>query len=261
MGLICATLFVSSVAAMDPLPLPAQGPPTWTDARGALEDEHWEAALVAAQATLQEDGDHAGAKFVEGYALHQLRQWEGSLKAIHQVVDDEEVGDLARRHVALYDNRWRRNQPSLSLGLGLNDDRGLTPRGMRPTFAAELEVPIIWQFSLRGDLTTPWATEDQLEMQGPLLGLMAVFQQPISIWAFDLAGGPTLWMGRSAFWKEQLGGPFPGLRLAAGGSVRPLKNLGVRLEGGWSATRGTHAMLNAWSRGFDVRLMLTGYVW
>jgi len=259
MMLVTAAL-IASAAAASPPDLPAQGPEAWTTARAALDLQDWDGALSAAQDTLRADGDHGGAKFVEGYALHRMRRWETSLTAIEQVTADPEVGELARRHVALFDHRWRRDQPSLSLGLSMADDRGLTPRSLRPSFAAELEVPVVWRFNLRADLMTPWATADRLEMQGPLVGLMAAYQHPIGLWALDGAVGPTLWTGESGFWEGALGGPFPGLRAAVGGSMRPLRNLGVRAEVGWGATAGTRSMLNGWSRGFDARLMVTGYI-
>lgn len=254
-------LLLASAALADPPALPAQGPPAWTEARGALEDADWEGALRAAQDTLRADGGHAGAKFVEGYALHRMRRWEASLRAIEQVVDDPQVGELARRHVALYDHRWRRDQPALSLGLSMNDDRGLHPRALRPSLTAQLEVPVVWRFNLRADLATAWATEGPLALQGPLVGLLPVYQHPVSIYAFDLAAGPTLWTGPSVFWEGAAGGPAPGARVAVGASARPLKNLGVRLEGGWGANRGTQEMLDGWSRGFDLRLLVTGYAW
>ncbi len=242
-----------------PLPLPASGPEAWTAARGAVEDGDWDGALQAARDTLKADDGHAGAKLVEGLALHHLREWEPAMSALHQVEDDPDVGALARQQIQRYDNRWRRDQLSLSVGLQMAGDRGLPPNGLKPAFAAQFELPVAWRFNLRADLATAWATQDQLEMKGPLLGLMAVYHQPLGLWALDGAVGPTLWTGRSGFWEQAQGGPFPGLRVAVGGSMRPLRNLGFRMEGGWGATRGTRPMINAWSSGVDLRLMLTGY--
>ena len=148
--------------------------------------------------------------------------------------------------------------PSLALGLGLNDDRGRHPRGLRPTFAAELEVPVIWRLHLRGDLVTPWATEDPLDARGPIVGLMAIYHQPLDAFAADVGLGPTLWTGPVGFWDGAVKGPFPGLRVAAGGRARIHRNLGLRLEVAWAGNRGTHPFLDGWSTGFDTRVMLTG---
>lgn len=252
---------LAAALAAPPAPLPASGPDSWARTRDAVAAEDWVLALGLARQCLMEDGDFAGGKLVEAMALHKLRRHQAAMRAFGALEDHEQLGDYARQQRALYDNRWRRDLPSLSLGLGLYDDRGVNPRALKPTFTAELEAPVVWRFNVRADLTTGWQEEDGLALQGPQLGLLAVFQQPIDIWGVDVGVGPTLALGKSAYWQGAVGGPLPGVRAAVGGSVRPLKNVGGRVEVGWSGVQGVWPMLNDWSSGFDTRLMVTGWVW
>ena len=93
-----------------------------------------------------------------------------------------------------------------------------------------------------------------------MLGAMLVWQQPIGVWGIDAGAGPAMWLGRSNYWEQSYTGPFPAYRAALGGSVRPLRNLGVRIELGHAGGWGTKTLLTGFSGGVDGRLMLTGYI-
>jgi hypothetical protein len=229
-------------------------------ARQAYEREDWELALARARKVKVLDRDHVGATLIEAGSLHRLKQWEDSMEAFHAVEDDPGAGEQARKMIALYDNRWRRDQPSLSLGVTLRDDHAVEDKTWPAGFAAELEAPITGPLNVRIDFVSGWQTRGQLGVKGPMLGAMLVWQQPIGIWAVDAGAGPSMWLGRSMYWEQAYTGPFPAYRAALGGSVRPLRNLGVRMELGHAGGWGTKPLLTGFSGGIDGRLMLTGYL-
>ena len=229
-------------------------------ARQAYEREDWELALARARKVQVLDRDHVGARLIEAGSLHRMHAWEAAMDAFHAVADDPGAGDQARRMIGLYDSRWRRDQPSLSMGLTVRDDHAIEDKRWPAGFAAELEAPITGPLNVRVDLVSGWQTRGQLGVKGPMLGALLVWQQPIGIWAVDAGAGPAMWLGRSAYWQASYTGPFPAYRAALGGSVRPLRNLGVRMELGHAGGWGTKSLLTGFSGGLDGRLMLTGYM-
>ena len=203
-----------------------------------------EAAVAAARAALRL---HDGAD-----AVARARPWVG-----HPT-----VGPEARRIVRWFDHRDRRDAPALAVGLTLRDDRAQgARRAVAPGLALGLEgVPAGW-FLLRGDLVTGWATADALEVRGPRVGLLAGVAIPLGIQRIDLAAGPTAWLGRSAFWDGSIGGVFPGYRVAAAFTQRPLRPLGWRVEFGHDADFGVYRLVNGRSFGWDARVQLVGWAW
>jgi hypothetical protein len=229
-------------------------------ARQAYEREDWDLALSRTRKVQVLRRDHVGAILIEAGCLHRIREWEASMAAYHKVEDDPGAGEQVRKMVNLYDNRWRRDQPSLSMGVTFRDDHALENTSWRAGFAAELEAPITGPVAIRIDMVSGWQTNGQLGMKGPQLAAQLAWQQPIGLWAVDAAVGPAMWLGRSKYWDGAYTGPFPGYRAAVGGSIRPLRNLGVRVEMGHAGFWGTKPLLQGFSGGLDGRLMLTGYI-
>jgi hypothetical protein len=185
-------------------------------------------------------------------ALDRARPWVG-----HPV-----VGPEARRILRWFDHRDRRDAPTVALGLTLRGDRAQgARRGVAPGLALGLEgVPAGW-FLIRGDLVTGWETADALEVRGPRVGLLAGVSVPLGIQRIDLAAGPTAWLGRSAFWDGSIGGVFPGYRVAAAFTQRPLRPLGWRVELGHDGDFGVYRLVNGRSFGWDARVQLVGWAW
>ncbi len=229
-------------------------------ARAAYEREDWAGALDRARKVLVLDEDHVGARIIEAGSLHRLRQWEDAMAGFHALADDPGAGEDARRMIGLYDNRWRRDQPSLSLGATLRDDHAVEDKQWGAGFVAELEAPLAGPVNLRIDVASGWQTRGQLGVKGPQLAAMVTAHQPIGIWSLDAGVGPGLWLGRSLYWNSTYTGPFPMYRAAAGASVRPLRNLGLRAELGHAGGWGTKTLLGGFSAGLDARLMVTGYI-
>jgi hypothetical protein len=229
-------------------------------ARQAYEREDWPISLNRARKVQVLKKDHVGAILIEAGSLHRMRHWEESMKAYHTLEDDPGAGERVRKMINLYDNRWRRDQPSLSMGLTLRDDHALEDKAWKAGFAAEIEAPIAGPVAVRVDIVSGWQTNGQLGMKGAQMAALLAWQQPIGLWAVDAAVGPAMWLGRSKYWEGAYTGPFPGYRAAIGGSVRPLRNLGFRAELGHAGFWGTKALLGGFSGGLDGRLMVTGYV-
>lgn len=229
-------------------------------AKAAYEREDWAGALDRARKVLVLDDDHVGARVIEAGSLHRLRQWEEAMEGFHALADDPGAGEDARRMIGLYDNRWRRDQVSLSLGGTFRDDHAVEGKQWTPGFVAELEAPIAGPVNVRFDFASGWETRGQLGVQGPIVAALITAHQPIGIWALDAGVGPGIWLGRSQYWNSAYTGPFPAYRAAAGASVRPLRNLGFRAELGHSGGWGTKTLLSGFSAGVDARLMVTGYV-
>lgn len=252
-----AVAWAAPVAAV----LPEEGPSSWKRARAAEAAGDWEQALTLARQCLAEAPEFAGGKLLEARALHRLRRHAAAMRAYAALLDHPTLGAEAIQQLARFNNRWRRDQPSVSLGLGLYDDRGLHPRALHPTFVSEVELPVLWRLTVRGEVTTGWPEEDALALQGPQLAALLAYHHPLNLWALDLAAGPAVGLGRSAYWQGAVGGPLPGVRVAGGVSHRPHKHVGWRVEAGWSGLKGVWPSLNSWSGGFDTRLLVTGYVW
>jgi hypothetical protein len=245
-----------------PPPVPAVAPVAraYDLARQAYEREDWELALARARKVQVLDRGHVGATLIEAGSLHRLKAWEASMEAFHEVQDDPGAGAQARKMIELYDSRWRRDQPSLSLGVTFRDDHAIEDKEWPAGITGELEAPLAGPLNLRIDFVSGWQTRGQLGVKGPMLGAMLVWQQPIGVWGIDAGAGPAMWLGRSSYWEQSYTGPFPAYRAALGGSVRPLRNLGVRFELGHAGGWGTKTLLTGFSGGVDGRLMLTGYI-
>ena len=236
-------------------------PPTWARAQAAEAAGDWELALTLSRQCLVEDPGFADARLLEAHALQRNRNHPAAMRAYRTLLDHPVHGEEAAHQLANRDNRWRRDQPALSLGLGLYDDRGPHPRSLHPTLVGELELPVLWRLTVRADLTTNWPEDDALALQGPQVSALAAYHQPLGLWAVDLAAGPSVGFGRSVYWEGAVGGPLPGLRVAGGVSHRPHRNVGWRAEVGWGGLKGVWPALNSWSGGFDTRLLVTGYAW
>lgn len=157
------------------------------------------------------------------------------------------------------DPRRQRSDPTLSVGPLLRTDRG-RPAALKSGVAVEAEAPMVWRFNLRGDFMSGQDARDDLRIQGPKAALMAVYHQPLDIWAVDFAVGPALWFGKSAWWEENYPGPWPGYRLAAGGSYRPHSWWGARAELSVDQHFGTYPLVNGTTIGWDFRLMATLWI-
>lgn len=152
-----------------------------------------------------------------------------------------------------------RDVVQLSVGPVFRTDRG-RPASMKGGLAVELEVPLVWRFNLRADLASPFDAQGELRVRGWLTSVMAVYHQPIDIYAVDLAVGPSAWLGPSAWWDGAYGGPWLGMRAALGGSIRPHPWVGGRLELGTDHAWARRDWVTGSSHGFDVRLMVTGFL-
>ena len=157
------------------------------------------------------------------------------------------------------DPRETRDDFSLAVGPLLRTDRG-TYAILQSGLAAEAEAPIAWRFNLRLDFMTGHTTRDDLRVSGPKLAAMAVYHQPIDIFAVDIGVGPGAWFGPSAWWNKSYPGPWPGWRAAVGGSYRPHPWVGARIDFGVDQHFGTYPLVNGSSTGWDLRLMLVGWV-
>lgn len=157
------------------------------------------------------------------------------------------------------DPRTTRDDPTLSVGPLLRTDRG-TPAAVKSGIAVEAEVPVFWRINLRGDFMSGQDAVDALRIQGPKAALMVVYQQPIDIFAVDVGVGPGAWFGRSAWWDEAYPGPWPGYRLALGGTYRPHPWVGARAEFGIDQHFGTYPLVNGATTGWDFRLMATAWL-
>ncbi len=157
------------------------------------------------------------------------------------------------------DPREGRNDLTLSVGPLLRTDRG-KPAHVKSGVAVEAEVPLGWRLNLRLDYMSGQDAQDQLRIQGPKAAIMCVYHQPIDIFGIDAGVGPSAWFGRSAWWDEAYPGPWPGYRVALGGSYRPHANVGGRLEFGADQTFGTYSLVNGQTSGWDLRLMVTGWL-
>ena len=141
----------------------------------------------------------------------------------------------------------------------LRSDRG-TPMGLLGGLALQLEAPVVWRFALRADYASRMDSRDQIAATGPTISLMPVFRQPVGPYFFDVAAGPGLWTGRSAWWGEAYPGPFPSVRGAVGFGLQPHPWVSGRLELGTDHAWGTRPFVNGKSHGVDLRLILTGHV-
>lgn len=157
------------------------------------------------------------------------------------------------------DARGTRNDFSLAVGPILRTDRG-KPASVKSGVAVEGEAPLFWRINLRADFKTGQDARDDLRIQGPQAALMVVYHQPIDIYAVDVAVGPGAWFGKSAWWDSAYPGPWPGYRLAVGGSYRPHAWVGARLEAGIDQTFSTYSMISGNTLGWDARLMVVGWV-
>lgn len=153
----------------------------------------------------------------------------------------------------------RRDLLQLSVGPVFRTDRG-RPAAMKGGVAIAAEVPVVWRFNLRADFASPFDAQGALRVRGWLGSLMAVYHQPIDMYAIDLGVGPSLWLGPSAWWEGAEGGPWPGMRAALGGSIRPHPWVGGRLELGTDHAWAGREWVTGSSHGFDVRLMVTGFL-
>ncbi len=162
-------------------------------------------------------------------------------------------------HAADDDPRAGRDHFSLALGPLLRTDRG-RPARLQSGLAIEGEVPLAWRFNLRLDYMTGHTPRDDLRIEGPKAALMAVYHQPIDIFAVDFALGPGAWFGKSSWWERAYPGPWPGWRAAVGGTYRPHEWVGARLDVGLDQHFGTYPLVNGTSTGWDLRLMLIGWV-
>ncbi len=236
-------------------------PPTWARAQAAEAAGDWELALTLSRQCLVEDPGFADARLLEAQSLQRLRNHPAAMRAYAALLDHPVHGEEAAYQRVHHNNRWRRDQPALSLGMGLYDDRGAHPRSLHPTLVGELELPVLWRLTVRTEFTTGWPEDDALSLQGPQLAALAAYHQPLGLWAMDLAAGPSVGFGRSVYWEGSVGGPLPGLRIAGGLSHRPHRHVGWRAEVGWGGLKGVWPALNSWSAGFDTRVLVSGYAW
>lgn len=148
----------------------------------------------------------------------------------------------------------------LRAGLGpiLRSDRG-TPVGLLGGLAIELEAPVLWRFGLRADFASAMDSRDQIAATGPTITLMPLYRQPLGPYFLDVAAGPGLWTGRSAWWGGAYPGPFPSVRGAVGFGLQPHPLVSGRLELGTDHAWGTRPFVNGKAHGFDLRLIITGH--
>jgi len=149
-----------------------------------------------------------------------------------------------------------RDDPTLAVGALLRTDRG-QPAAVQSGLAALVEVPVTWRFNIRGDFMTGQDADDALRIQGPKAAVMAVYHHPIDIFAIDAGLGPAVWFGKSSWWESKYPGPWPGYRLAVGGTYRPHPWLGARLAFGFDQHFGTYPLVNGSTAGWDLRVMAT----
>jgi hypothetical protein len=172
-----------------------------------------------------------------------------------------DVSQAAVESIRRFADRWRRDQWSLSGGPIVRGERAFAYNDWIGGIALEAWLPVNNRLGLRLDGTTPYHAVDTLGIDGPVFAVLGVFQQPIGsgIWHLDAGVGPSVWIGRSAYWDRRYTGAFPGVRGALALDVRPWQYVGFRLEGGYTEHYGAREGLGFWSQGADVRLMATGY--
>jgi|GEM_PF-4827578 len=166
---------------------------------------------------------------------------------------------LALPASAAEDDRVGRDDPALSVGPLLRTDRG-SPASVKSGVAVEAEVPVVWRFNIRGDFMSGQDANDALRIQGPKAALMFVYHQPIDIFAVDVGIGPAAWFGKSAWWDASYPGPWPGYRVALGGTYRPHPWVGARAEFGFDQHFGTYPLVNGTTAGWDARIMATMWI-
>ena len=147
----------------------------------------------------------------------------------------------------------------LSVGPVFRTDRG-RPVAFKGGVALSLEMPVVWRFNLRFDAASPFDAAGELRVRGWIVSAMAVYHQPIDIYAIDVAVGPSMWAGPSAWWDGQFTGPWPGMRAALGGSIRPHPWVGGRVEFGTDHAWAGREWVTGASHGFDMRVMVTGFL-
>ena len=266
--LTCRVLAVATLAVASPRAAWADADALYLDALRAWSAGDWNGALVGARAALAEDPRHAPATLLEGYALVRLGELELGSATLRSLADDPwlsvhepEVFALASRYAKSMDQRWRRDQPRLSAGLVVRHDRDPYQAHYSPTAAISARTPLSEGLGVVFDLVAPAPTYGELALDGPVVSVLGSWSLPLGngTWHVDLNAGPSVWIGSAKAIDHPVQGLFPGIRTAAGLSLRPHRRLGARAELGWTAHANARAGVEGVSQGPEIRLLATGW--
>ena len=241
---------------------------TYLDALAAWGSGDWAAALVGARDALAEDPNHAAAALLQGYALVRLGELELGSDALRAMADDPwlsvhepAVAALAQRYARNLDQRWRRDQPTVAAGLAFRSDRDPYQARYTPTLAVSARTPVSTSVGVLFDVVAPAPTFDALSLGGPVVSVLGstTLATGNGTWHVDIGAGPSVWVGSATAVDHPVQGLFPGLRGAAGLSVRPHRRVGARAEIGWTVHAGARKGVDDLSMGPELRLMATGW--
>ncbi|MFZ5477798.1 MAG: hypothetical protein ACOZNI_13565 [Myxococcota bacterium] len=199
------------------------------EALPAWEAGHAKTAGEAAARALALDPGYAPARLLEGYAMLRTRRLEEGVAALRAIEGDPDVGALARRAANANDHRWDRGQVGIAVGTGV----------VMELYFLELTVPVSPSCRLRGSVADS-------RFGGVIVSATGWCGKIFGTWNVDAGVGPMTRVSDEF--------AYVGARLLGGVDVRPVRWVGLRVDGGLEVT------VNGWGAPVLARAMVVTWL-